>query len=112
MSWEDINREARLNVHAEFGRAAVYVAPGSSRRQRVTVRLHNRVARFGDNDREGYAEVVEDINRIVFLRSEVVPARGGEVTVSGSIFRVETLEPSTDGDALVITNVVRKGPSP
>lgn len=109
MPWDDIRSRARLSVHSHFGRDAVYVAPGSTRRIKVKVRVHTRIARFGDNDREGYADVVEDINRIVFLQSEVTPTRGGEVTVSGSVYKIEMITPADD-TTVVACDVIRKGP--
>lgn len=98
MGWSDIKRQARLRVHAQFAVSATYTPPGQgSAPIPCQVRLHTKIARFGDLDREGYAEVVEDVNRIIFLQSELKPARKGLVTLySGHQFTVDLIEPPTD----------------
>lgn len=106
MGWADTKRQARLRVHAHFAVSAEYTGPalGSSAIP-CSVRVHTKIARFGDLDREGYAEVVEDINRVIFLQSEVTPARKGIVTLySGHQFAIETIEPPTD-DTVVVCEV-------
>lgn len=97
MAWGEIRQEARLAVHSEFGRSASYlpVAPGAVPVP-CTVRYHTRIVRQGDLDREGYAQVVEDINRVIFLRSEVVGERGGIVTINTRGYSLDFLEPSDD----------------
>jgi hypothetical protein len=107
VAWDDIRQDARLAVHSEFGRAADYLAPGETVPVACTVRFHTRVVRQGDLDREGYAEVYEDVNRIVFLRSEVTPVRRAVVTLDAKEYTIDTVEPSDDG-LLAVCNVVPK----
>ncbi len=112
MAWDDIRQEARLAVHREFGVPAVYQSPVSGAEPvPCTVRFHTRIARFGDLDREGFAQVVEDINRVIFMRSEVDPLRRGTVTINGRTFVLEVREPSDDG-FLAVWNVVPQNPTP
>ena len=74
--------------------------------------MHSKIARYGDLDREGFAEVVEDINRVIFLQSEVTPARLGVVTLySGHQFTIDTIEPPTD-DTVTVCMVKPKKVAP
>lgn len=108
MGWAETRQEARLAVHSEFGVPASYLSPvPSAEPVPCTVRFHTRIIRQGDLDREGYAQVVEDINRVIFLRSEVDPIRRGTVTIDGREFVLEVAEPSEDG-LLAVWNVVPK----
>lgn len=113
MNWADTKRQARLRVHAQFAVSAEYTPPlAGATPIPCQVRLHNKIARFGDLDREGYAEVVEDINRVIFLQSEVTPARLGLVTLySGQQFTIDVIEPPTD-DTVVVCNVKPKKVTP
>lgn len=97
MGWADIKRQARLRVHAQFAVSATYSAPNSADPIPCNVRLHTKIAQFGDLDREGFGQVVEDINRVIFLQSEVTPVRKGLVTLySGHQFTIDIIEPRTD----------------
>lgn len=98
MGWADIKREARLRVHAQFAVSATYTSPSlGSAPIPCQVRLHTKVARFGDLDREGFAQVVEDINRAIFLQSEITPVRKGVLTLySGHQFTIDLIEPRSD----------------
>lgn len=112
MTWDDIRNEARLAVHREFGLPAVYRSPTiGAEPVPCTARFHTRIARFGDLDREGYAQVVEDVNRVIFERAEVDPVRRGTVTLMGREFVLETCEPSDDG-RWAVWNVVPKALTP
>jgi len=97
VAWDEIRQDARLAVHSEFGRPASYLSlTVGAVPVPCTVRYHTRTVRQGDLDREGYAQVVEDINRVIFLRSEVVGERGGVVTIKGRDYSLDFLEPSED----------------
>lgn len=113
MGWADTKRAARLRVHAQFAVSAEYTGPalGSSPIP-CNVRVHTKIARYGDLDREGFAEVVEDINRVIFLQSEVTPARKGLVTIySGHEFTIDTIEPPTDDTVWVCMVAPKKAAS-
>ena len=112
MTWAAAKRNARLAVHRQFAVSATYTAPGvGASPVQVEVRLHNRIARFGDLDREGYGQVVEDINRIHFLQCEVTPATRGVIEFEdGRKFRIEIVEPPTD-NVIVSCDVVPLTPT-
>ena len=103
MGWADTKRAARLRVHAQFAVSAEYTGPAlGSPPVPCNVRVHTKIARYGDLDREGFAEVVEDINRVIFLQSEVTPVRKGIVTIySGHQFAIEVIVPSDDDTVTV-----------
>lgn len=112
MGWSETRQAARLAVHREFGVPASYLAPTDGAEPAAcTVRFHTRVARFGDLDREGYAQVVEDVNRVIFLNAEVTTARRGVVTINSRDYVLETQEPSDDG-LTSVWNVVPKTLTP
>lgn len=83
MAWADIRSAARETVHENFGRTASYLAPaGGMLIDGITVRWHTKVLRHGDLDREGYPQVLEDVNRIILdIRQVPDPLRNGLVTV-------------------------------
>lgn len=107
MSYTAAKRNARLAVHRQFAVSATYTAPGvGASPVQADVRLHTRIARFGDLDREGYGQVVEDINRVHFLQEQVTPATRGVIEFEdGRKYRVEIVEPPTD-DLIVSCDVV------
>lgn len=112
MGWYETRQEARLAVHREFGVPASYQSPVSgSLPVPCTVRFHTRTVNFGDLDREGYARVAEDINRVIFLRSEVEPVRRGVVTIFAREFTLELAEPSDDG-LTAVWNVIPNSLTP
>lgn len=97
--WETIKSKARGVVHTTFERPAVYRL-GAGADQPCTVRLHVGQQLIGDLDREGFAQVMQDINRIKFKLSQVTPRTGAIVTISstGFKFRLETAEQSDDAE--------------
>lgn len=95
----------RLALHAEFGLSAVYTPPGGEAVPDITVRYHTRLVKQGDLDNQGFAEIVENVTKIVFLQSEVPePAIGGTVVVLGYTFIIEFVNPP---DAPTVTAEVR-----
>jgi len=109
--WADIRRRARRAVHATFAQAATYTPYGGAPVP-VAVRLHTRVQRQGDLDPGGYAEVFEDVNRIVFLRSDVMPAAKGLVRFAdGRAYWIVNVLPSDDG-TLAVCEVQPRGLTP
>lgn len=112
MAWDEIKREARLAVHAEFGISATYLPPDGAvgvDEIPVTVRYHTRIARQGAIEDVGFAAVAEDVNQLVFLQSEVNPERGATITVLGIEFAIDyTLPP--DDDTVVAAEVRRVTP--
>lgn len=84
MGWADIKTLARADVHENFGLSAQYLAPnGGALITGITVRWHTKVLRHGDLDREGYPQVMEDVNRIILDSTQIAePERNGVVTLS------------------------------
>jgi len=106
VGWAQTRAAARLEVHRQFGFPATYTAPtAGSAPVSCTVRLHSKIARFGDLDREGYAEVVEDVTKIIFLQSEVAPVRKALVEVSGKQYTIDLVVPPDDD--LIVTCEVK-----
>lgn len=99
MSWHTDRAAMREDVHGKFSRAARYFAPGSASYVVCSVRRHDNQARFGDLDRDGYAQVVEEVQRCVFDVTEVPsPEEKGRVhfTEDGFVYRIATVLPADD----------------
>lgn len=58
---------ARRVVHKTLAVRAFYQDSSLSVPIEIRARWHNQIARFGDDDRQGYAEIIERIDRIVFI---------------------------------------------
>lgn len=69
--WSDVKRQARENVHATFSLPATHIKAGTGVESPVSVRLHNRQAIIGDLDREGFSQQPQEVDRLIFLSSEV-----------------------------------------
>ena len=90
-------REKEVAIHRHFAVPALYTAPDASP-VRVHVRHHTRVVQYGDLDREGYAQVVQDVNQIIFLTCEADPVKRGVVEFDdGSQYIIDTVQPSLNG---------------
>lgn len=108
MGWQDIRSQARDVVHATFCVPATYFPPGSDEGVTVTVRRHTVTAVGGDLDREGYAEQIEDVNRIVLDTEQVTPEYKGKVVLSsGEVLYLEVLE-RQDDSRYQVWNVLRQ----
>lgn len=72
----------RRTVHKTFGVQAFYTDSTVTVPVEMSARWHNKIDRFGDLDNQGYAELIQGIDRVIF---DVVEARtvgvrrGGEV---------------------------------
>lgn len=108
MGWQDIRAEARSVVHTTFRVPATYFPPGSGDGVAVMVRHHTVTAVGGDLDREGYAEQIEDVNRIVFDTEQVTPEYKGKVVLgNGDVLYLEVAE-RQDGSRYQVWNVLRQ----
>ncbi len=99
MSWAEDRAAMREDVHATFCFAARYSAPGSATFTDCLVRRHDNQSRFGDNDREGYGQVVEQIQRCVFDKLEIPsPERNGRIEFvdDGLVFVIDSVLPMDD----------------
>lgn len=116
MAWDDIVQSARAVVHDTFRRDALYYPSSdvSGSGVPVSVRLHSsQIVTTGDLDREGYSQVYEDVERLVFTQADVTAnsiQRGGHVrrVLTGQVYRLELREPTTE-DYTVSFQVVRVG---
>lgn len=91
---------ARRAVHSTLGVQAFYLDDTMSEPVEIKARWHNKIDRFGDPLEQGYAEIVQGIDRIGFV-PEDYPAltfkRGGIVRFPGygdKEFMLEVLEPA------------------
>jgi hypothetical protein len=108
MGWQDIRDQARGVVHTAFCVPATYFPPGSDDGVAVTVRHHTVTAIGGDLDREGYAERIEDVNRIVLDTEQVTPEYKAKVVLSnGDALYLEAAE-RQDAGRYQVWNVLRQ----
>lgn len=108
MGWKDIRAAARDVVHTTFGDPATYFAPGSAVGVPVTVRFHTLTVMGGDLDREGYAEQIEDVSRMVLDTDEVTPQYKGKVLLTnGDVLYLEVAE-RQDAGRYQVWNVLRQ----
>jgi hypothetical protein len=114
--WANVRKKAREVVHGTFSLPAFFSSKdGTVVDAAINVRLHNKLERFGDLDREGYARVIEHVNQIVFDSEEVVPQEGtltfSFVDEPALIYKVINIIDSPDGSRFVSAEVARK-PNP
>lgn len=104
-TWHDTRRNSRLAVHARFAVPATYTPPNGGVPVQCSARLHTKIARFGDLDREGFSEVVEDVNKVILLQSEVPnPLRKGVVSIAGRDYMIDLVVPPDD-DTIIVCEV-------
>jgi len=108
VGWQEIRAAARDTVHSTFAGAATYYAPGSVVAVPVTVRHHTATVVGGDLDREGYAEQIEDVNRVIMDTTEVTPVYKGKLVMSnGDVLYLEVAE-RQDAGRYQVWNVLRQ----
>lgn len=66
-----IKAKARRDVHASLSVSALYQDYTLDAPVPLSVRWHNKIARFGDVLDAGYAEMIEGVERIIFMRDEL-----------------------------------------
>lgn len=66
-----IKAKARRDVHASLSVSARYESYSLDHSDDISVRWHNKMAILGDIDNNGYANIIEGIERIIFMRSEI-----------------------------------------
>lgn len=117
MSFEFTSALANMRkiVHVTMGHPAVYRASRSSAPVVVTVRWHDKLVMQGDLANQGFSQVLEGVDRVIFNKEELaqknaVLARGGTLTLGpkwdNAVLNLETLEPS-HGPGDVIWKVSR-----
>lgn len=92
MSFLDLKTKARRSVHNAFAVPCILTNGDGS--FPTVARLHTRMQLGGDIASEGYASIIEGVNRVVFNREQlaaldgglgVVPARGDQVVFTNYI---------------------------
>jgi hypothetical protein len=103
-AFAQIKHDARRAVHDALSVEVVYTGPDGLTTETLSVRWHNRINRHGDLDVQGYAEIVENIDRVIFDLEElaakgVTLAREGSITLpeimGGATFSLDTQEPDS-----------------
>lgn len=61
-----VKTQVRRIVHQTFGVPAFYKDSSLSAPVPVTARWHSKIDRFGDLDQQGYAELIQGIDRVIF----------------------------------------------
>jgi len=109
----DLKSLSRRVVHTTLGVSAFYQDASMSAPEPIKARWHNKINRLGDLQDQGYAEIVEGIDRIVLFPKDnptVNYMSGGVVTFPdyGVSFRLQTLEPPDGPDQAVWQAIVFK----
>lgn len=105
-----LKAKTRRVVHDTLAVEAFYQDDSMSAPQTIHARWHNKVDRFGDLMDQGYAEVVQGVDRVVLFPSDYPTlnfVRGGVVTFPSyrRSFRLEVLEPA-DGPEVAVWQAV------
>lgn len=77
-NWLDVKAQVRGIVDETFRVTATYQDQTLSTPLDITVRWHNKIARTGDLEGAGYAEVIEGIERLIFNRDLLATANAGQ----------------------------------
>lgn len=120
MSFREIKRRARQDLHQIMKVPALYLVPapeGSPSPYEdpvsVDVRLHYKFKALGDmvGTNFNYAERNEAVTQVVFLRADLAnPQRGAVFSIqTGEAYQIDNLEPFDD--ITVTANVTRLPPS-
>jgi hypothetical protein len=118
--WRALKRRARLDLHRAFEVPAFYRAPGSALWVKCRVRVHDYIDELGRvrGTSHFYAEREEMIPKIIFLASEVIPERGGIVSIEAEeAYRLDHTEPrdnvTISADAIRLSiNDIQSFPTP
>lgn len=117
MTAAEIRAQAREAIHVQFAHAAHYTDSGHGVPVPLNVRWHGQnVAPIGDFEGAGYARILDRVDRIIFLRSELTAAalvlgRGGRVSfplLGGATFILDHLMPA-DGPTTELWTVTPDG---
>ena len=91
MSLDSIRDRSRAAIHGQFSLPAVARSPDGSLEIPVTARMHRDLKKFfGDLEREGFAQVIEQYNQLIFDQDEWYPVRGYTVDFGRKrVFKIE-----------------------
>lgn len=122
--WSSIKASTRRAVHDTFKVRALYQDRTMPQPVSVSIRWHNKIGIIGQETNQGYAEVIEGVDRIIFNREElaktlystgtglpVTPIKGGTVTLlddyyNRAVLCLDSREPIV-GPVDEVWNVVR-----
>lgn len=81
-----IKARARKAVHAAFAYRATYKDSTVDTPVIINARWHNKLVLMGDYQDNGYANIIEGIEKVIFDRDEmaavgITPRQGGVVTI-------------------------------
>lgn len=96
--------DARRAIHDAMSVDAVYTPPEGGATTALRVRWHNTINRHGDLQNQGFTEIIEGIDRMIFDLEELMAksltlSRGGLVTLEpmmgSAAFLLDAEEPDT-----------------
>lgn len=104
-NWAALKAKLNVTVHQTFAVEATYTAPGGPSVP-ITARYHSKIDPSGIGEVD-FAQVLEGINRIVFLRAElaaagIVPGHNGMVhfVPYGTTYSLDTEDPRTNANSV------------
>lgn len=102
--WSSIKASTRRAVHKTFKVRALYQDQYMKEPIPVSVRWHNKIGVIGQETNQGYAEVIEGVDRVIFNREELesiksitesgnplVPIKGGRIQLVDALYNNATL---------------------
>jgi hypothetical protein len=84
MSLRSIKAQARMDLHRGMQVQALYIPPNNGTPVPCRVRVHTKFTQLGDQKGTSLnsAESEEQVPRLVFHAPEVIPERGGRITIN------------------------------
>jgi len=96
-TFRQVKRKARNQLHQRLAEPALYLATPTDAPVGVSVRLHLSFAALGELLRGGFGEREELTPRIIFMGSQITPARNGiVVTQDLGAYRIDNTMPPDD----------------
>lgn len=97
-NFADAKKLVRRTVHDTMAVRAFYMDDSMSVPAEIRARWHNKIDRFGDLESQGYAELIQGIDRVIVIPSDhptVTFRETGVVSFPdyGTAFRLVTTDP-------------------
>jgi hypothetical protein len=113
-NWAALKKNLRQTVHNVMAVSAFYVDETLSAEVPLTVRFHTKGQVVGDLDQQGYATMIENVNRLIFNEPELtsfslVLRREGTVRFPdyNLAFQLDVRDDTATGPIEVIWTVVK-----
>lgn len=96
-----LKARTRRTVHSVFGVPALYLdATMGGVPQAIMARWHDKIVINGDSESEGYAQVVQTVDRLVLIPTDtpdITFRKGGKITIvaTGKTYVLDVLDPMT-----------------